>query len=537
MANRTEAFHDGVPLLRSTSLKLRISTTIIAAAAIIAVAAWPVFASHRPASAQAYVAPVLPDYTFRNATIAFYEQRVRAYPQDQISAKLLAAQYMQRYREEQDVADILRAIRDAKRSLKLQPQNNAAADEIAASAYTALHLFPTALAYETAAHADQPNDSNAPSQMASLQMELGDYRAAARDLRIASAIHVTPTVLAVQARYDELTGNLERARTALARATAQSDAVADNSAQARAWYHFRAGELAFSAGDVASAEREERVAISQFGNFEMAYRALARFCWASRDWECALKSAQTGANIVPEPEILGYESDAQNALGDAAAAQRTRDLIYAVERLGNAYHINDRLLAVYYCEHGVRVADGLHIAQREVAHRGDEIYAQDTLAWCAAAAGQWTMARNAIRLATRYNTQDPRIRYHAAMIALHDGQTIRARSLLQFGTRGEPAIRSNVRTAGSYRVGVARPTFIGSCRPNRTVRSNHQSRTSTTTGDVVGALLPPGGSMLTATACNALASDETRTIATPRSFGTNVSPGTIVFDPCGWVHA
>ncbi|HET7815601.1 MAG TPA: hypothetical protein VFL13_14640, partial [Candidatus Baltobacteraceae bacterium] len=65
------------------------------------------------------------------------------------------------------------------------------------------------------------------------------------------------------------------------------------------------------------------------------------------------------------------------------------------------------------------VADAYRIAQREVTVRGNEIYAQDTLAWTAALNGKWNVARHANAMATRYGIQDPRVREHAAYIAAH----------------------------------------------------------------------------------------------------------------------
>jgi tetratricopeptide (TPR) repeat protein len=214
-------------------------------------------------------------------------------------------------------------------------------------------------------------------------------------------------------------------------ASAQTDAILDNPAQGRAWYHFRLGELAFSEGAVAQAEGEERYALSQFPNFELAYRALARFCWAAKDWHCALDAATKAASVVPIPESLGYEADAQAALGDASGAAQTRSLIFAIERIGNAYRLNDRLLAVYYAEHRLRPDDALRIAQREVAVRGEEIYAQDTLAWAAAMARRWQLADRAMRSAIRFDTQDPRIQFHAGMIAYHFRRYAQARRRLE----------------------------------------------------------------------------------------------------------
>jgi tetratricopeptide (TPR) repeat protein len=392
---------------------------LVAASALTASAAWPVLGLRSTNTPHAYVAPVLPDYTYRDGTIAFYEQRVRNNSQDQFSARLLAGQYLQRYRESQDVGDVQRAIHQAQRALQLQPQNNAGAYSILASAHYALHDFETALRFERAARKENPFDANAPAQMALLEMEVGRYASAAEDLRLARRIADGPAVWAAQARYDELTGKLEQARILMRRAAQSSDAILDNSAQSRAWYHYRLGEMAFTTGEIEEAKREEQIAIADFPNFELAYRALARFCWATGDWHCALDAASKGANIIPEPETLGYLADAQRALGQNAQAQQTQALIFAVERLGNAYRINDRLLSVYYSGHSVRLDDALRIARREAARRGEEIFAQDTLAWAAAMDGHWQEAYRAIRSAMRLQTQDSRILFHAAIIESH----------------------------------------------------------------------------------------------------------------------
>lgn len=402
----------------------------IAAVAILAIAAWPFLRPGRAQASHVYVAPVQADYVLRDKTVAFYESRVRRDPEDQISAAILGGQYMQRYREDQDVGDILRALHQGLRSEHLQSESNIAADAVIASAYYALHKFRAAYRYEAASHTANPYDANAPSQMALLDMEMGKYPKAQHELRIAAHLRSDASIWAAQSRYAELTGNLAEARRLMTRASQWSDQIADNPAESRAWYHFRLGEMAFSAGDAGEALAQEHTAIADFPNFEMAYRALARFCWAGKDWHCALDAAQKGAAIIPEPETLGYEADAQLALGDTSGAHQTQELIYAVERIGNAYNINDRLLSVYYAEHGVRLNDALQIARREVLKRGTEIYAQDTLAWAAAMDGHWNEAYRAERLATRYHTQDPRILFHAGMIELHFGHANRARDFL-----------------------------------------------------------------------------------------------------------
>ena len=391
--------------------------------ALAALIAWPfVGSASHVSAAQPTPAAVLPDYIYRDKTIAFYERRVQHDSRDQISARMLAQQYMQRYRESGDIDDIKRSLKQARRSLLLQPGNNWGAYEILASAETALHLFHRALRDEEGAASDRPDDSNAQAQIASLEMELGRYDVARHVLgRLRTHFPNDPGVNAVAARYAELTGNLAGARALLNRGQVQMDEVIDNPAQARAWFHYRAGEMAFAGGDTETAERDEREALAIFPNFAAAGNSLARFCWAAKDWDCALRAATKAADMVPLPETLGYKADAQRALGDASGAAQTQDLIFTIERIGNSYHVSDRLLAVYYSEHGLRLDDALNIARREVQVRGQEIYAQDTLAWSAAMDGHWSEARGAVRLAMRYGTQDPRLLYHAGIIALHFG--------------------------------------------------------------------------------------------------------------------
>jgi tetratricopeptide (TPR) repeat protein len=151
----------------------------------------------------------------------------------------------------------------------------------------------------------------------------------------------------------------------------------------------------------------------------------ARFTAALGRWDDARAHAERAVRLTPSPENLSLLADAQERLGDAVAANATRDEIVAVERIGNAQHLADRLLALAYADHGIRLAEAYAIARRELAVR-DDVFAQDTLAWTAARAGHWDVARTAARRATAWNTPDPRIWYHAGVIAEHNGDAAAA---------------------------------------------------------------------------------------------------------------
>ena len=408
---------------------------LILALSLLAIVLWPALNRNQTAAAVARdrAFPVADrDDERRGRLVAFWEGAVAEHHRnDMFSPRQLAGQYLQRYRETGDIGDVIRAERMARRSLSIESRNIAALSEMAAVMLT-LHRFSDSLRYVERTVPYDPSGPEFRSEQANVLMELGRYDEAARALdRIRLSDRSNAGVETARARYDELTGHLARARVLLADALDQYESQPDAPAQAKAWYYFRAGELAFEAGDNGGAIADERTALSLFPTYNLALKDLAKFELANHNAPQALDAAAKGAAVTPFPETLGYESDAQAALGDARASAATRDLIFTIERVGNAYNVNDRLLAVYYSDHHLRPHDAYAIARREVRVRGDEIYAQDTLAWAAAMDGHWDVARRASRRATRYGTQDPLVQFHAGMIALHFGDRDEAKRRLQ----------------------------------------------------------------------------------------------------------
>jgi tetratricopeptide (TPR) repeat protein len=407
-------------------------TWTVAAIALIAIALWPQYVEHRTDEARAAsfptAAPVTKDYLLRDKTIAFWERAVRErHPGDMLSPQNLAEQYLQRYRERGDIDDVLRAQHMAYAAWRAQPRFNVPAMVAVASVDLTLHRFKEALAMTKAIESFDKNDEQMEVREASLDMEIGRYAAARHVLD-----HLPPEGRfdiardTIEARYAELTGHLAEARTLLERPTALANSQFDSPAQSRAWFFFRSGEMAFEAGDNDAAIDDENQATRIFPGYADALRAQARFECALHRWNDCLTHATASANVVPYPETLGYEADAQRALGDAAGAARTDDLIRTIERIGNAQHISDRLLAIYYSEHRIHTADAYAIAHRELAVR-DDIFTEDTLAWAAAMDGRWGEARTAIGKALQFDTENSLLQYHAGVIAQHFGDLEQAK--------------------------------------------------------------------------------------------------------------
>jgi tetratricopeptide (TPR) repeat protein len=424
-------------------------------------AAWPAFASRTAADDPAAAltpAPLRDDATIRARTIAFEEARAASDGGDQITPRLLAAQYLQRYRERGDAGDVLRAEAAARLSLRRQPRNNVAALQELAAAQVTLHRFRDALATIRTARDAAPLDAALAASEVSVDLELGDYGTARMLLARLGGAHTQAAhspgaeregTETVAARFAELTGDLVRARTLLSRATRRADAVYGMPNERRAWFHVRLAELAFEAGDADAALREVTNALDRFPDDAQALTDGARF-WAALDRPSEAKRfAERAVRMQPSPENLGLLADAQERLGDRAAAAATRDQIVAVERIGNAQHLVDRLLALEYADHATRAGDAYAIARRELAVR-DDVFAEDTLAWTAARAGRWREAAAAARRATAWNTADPRIWYHAGVVAEHAGDTRAAladyRHALALNRQFAPGFADDART-------------------------------------------------------------------------------------------
>ena len=363
---------------------------------------------------------VFPDYLERSHIISVYEEKVAQSPDSSFFLSLLADQYLRRFREMADIEDVLRAEQAARRSLALQPRNNQVSSMLLASALLSQHQIREALDVINDGQNVAVDNPSIISLKASIQMELGDYEVTHQLLQNLDQEASNSGKNAVLARYLELTGNLASARQILNEAMQEMDSFYTNPAEIRAWFHVRNGDLAFASGDFTLSEQRYREALRLFPRHIAAFTGLARLYAAQHQWQEALNAANQGIELMPLVETLSYKADAQLALGDQEGAAETEDLIGVVAYLSKVKGIYDRALAVYYTEHGTHLPEALEIARSEVAVR-DDIYAEDTLAWAAAANGQWQEAERAARRATRYGTEDALVQFHAGMIALHLG--------------------------------------------------------------------------------------------------------------------
>ncbi|MDX2273401.1 MAG: hypothetical protein NW237_15815 [Cyanobacteriota bacterium] len=381
------------------------------------------------------MAPVYPDYLQRSATITTYEQLAREKPSF-LGLRLLAGEYLKRFRERMDVEDLRRAETAARRSLSLQDQGNQASRLLLASALLSQHRFREALGEVELAGSSLKTGS----LMASIQMELGNYEAAQQLLqdppRDPSPLG-QPGYQAVRAHYLELTGHLDQAQALIEQAMHSLDRFYTVPAETRAWFHGRAGDLAFAQGQAAQAERRYQEALQLYPQAMGSLIGLSKLYAGQQRWREALRVAEQANQGSPLVETLGIQADAQRALGDEKAALATEALIEVVGHLSTVQGIYDRALASYYSDHGIHLEKAVEIAHQELTNRPD-ILAYDTYAWALAMGGDWAEAERVMQQARRYGTQDARLLFHAGMIAWHLGHQSEAQRALQQALRLNP---------------------------------------------------------------------------------------------------
>lgn len=381
-------------------------------------------------------------------TLEFYAAQTRYDPGNAMFKASLASQYLESYRETGDSADATRAEQAARASLGIRTHGNSAAYFQLSRALLTEHRFPEAL---TAARQASAQDPVGLRECADIEIEVGDYAAATRDIKAAksavadteravAAVHGNvlpptpdddPASLALTARLNELHGDAEGQLALLERATKLADDNADMPVQSVAWFHERLGRCLSMMGRLDEAEQSYRVGLHAFPRDYRTMAALAHLYAARGDWQQTITWADKAANIVPAPETLALLGDAYAALGEPQKAAAQFRLVETIGTLSRAQGIiYDRQRALYYADHDHDLAAAVTLARGELRVRHD-IYTYDTLGWTLFKAGHLAEAAVNAKKSLAYGTRDASLYYHAGMITAAQGQNQLAQTYLE----------------------------------------------------------------------------------------------------------
>jgi tetratricopeptide (TPR) repeat protein len=329
---------------------------------------------------------------------------------------LLAAAYMQKARETGDFSLNAKAEEALARAEQFEPGGYDAL-RLRAKLLLTFHRFGEALEVARRAQGRNPRDHDNYGAMTDALVELGDYDGAVAaaqamvDLRPDTASYSRVSYL--RELHGDSKGAVEAMRMAV-------EAASPKDPEGVAWCRVHLGDSLARDGRAAEAEREYDHALYVFPDYHLALAAKARARLAAGDIDAAEGFYRRAIERVPLPDYAAALGDLYTKLGRGEEAKRQYDLVEFVERGGAQGGTYTRQLAMFWADHDTRLDEALDAARRERAQRRD-IYTADLLAWCLYRKGRYAEAKVSMDEALRLGTRDPRLLFHAGMIAVAAG--------------------------------------------------------------------------------------------------------------------
>ena len=361
----------------------------------------------------------LSDGELRELDIVYLLGRIERDPTGGLDLARLGALYLARGRESGDPRDAELAEQAARRSLRNRATRNGEAAQVLQAALLSQHRFDEALVLAKAARDEDPENAALRAAVGDIQMELGQYDSARVSF---SNLHTTLGDLNVAprlARWAELNGQTDRARTLLAAALASAKHQTGVPRERLAWHWMRVGDLELRAARFVAADSAYRAGLAVRPDDYRLLSAVAHSALRQHNWRRAITFGERAIAITLDPATLGTLSDAYAALGDSAkAADYARVLDVVVLKQPGAYH---RAWSLFLLDHDRHVATVARKVREEMRTRRD-IYAWDLLAWSLHKQGRDSAAAVAMANALVLGTHDAQLFQHAAIIEQARGQ-------------------------------------------------------------------------------------------------------------------
>jgi tetratricopeptide (TPR) repeat protein len=343
--------------------------------------------------------------------ISMYDLLVKTKPDNLHYQNLLAGAYIQKVRESMDYSYLDRASRILAAVLAVDSKNYEAA-RLRTEVALERHDFKLAAEYSRALTEWAPNDSWNWGTLGDAYIEMGDYDNAADAYQKMVNLHPDLASYNRAAWFRFINNDVENAVKIMKLAINSGSVMAENTA----WCEVELGKMYLKTGKVADAEAAFRTALRYFPNYHPALAGLAQARAAQKDWKSAIENMRLAQQATPLPDYAAALFDYYTATGQAAEAQRQKEMIAVIDRLGQAGKEKvNRNLAMIYADHDWNVVRALELARNELEVRGD-IYTYDALAWALYKNKRYQEAADAARKATRFKTPEPMFALHAGLI-------------------------------------------------------------------------------------------------------------------------
>jgi len=371
------------------------------------------------------VAAATLDRRSRQDQVRVWTEVLRADPSSALALGQLAALNVQLARETGQESHYPVAEEMARRSLALRTRQNAGTYLTLATALLAQHRFSEARVAAAAAHELEPDAARYEALLAEIEMELGNYEAAARGFASVGPHEAHLSVGPRLARWAEITGNPARAREILQRLVAEAEQRDDLPREQVAWFHFRLGDHYRRHGSPRRARRSLARALEVNPVDYRAHKAMAELQLANGDAQAAGAHARSAVAVSRTPETLLTLAAALHETGQTEAARAIEtEVAAAIGEDGGSF---ERAWHSYRLDRNMASPDIVSLLEREVRERAD-VHGYDLLAWAYFKSHRIADARTAILRALRTGTSDPTVWLHAGAIFDAAGDSARASS-------------------------------------------------------------------------------------------------------------
>jgi tetratricopeptide (TPR) repeat protein len=365
-------------------------------------------------------APFAAKYTeaeVRDRDIEFYSRRLTEDPASAVDRATLAKLFFARSRNTGSMPDLARAERLAVESIGEREHRNYQAFELLASALMGRHAFGEARVIAQRVDSLDPGIPSHLALLGEIELELGDYAAAAAHFDRIQYDGRNFTTGARLARWYELTGRVAKARTFLKQSIARVNRRDDLPREQVAWFHFRLGELELRVGNSTAADSAFRAGLAINPDDPRIMSELSHVAFMRGEWNRAIALAERVPETQRDPEILGVLTSAYARLGDTVQSARYSKAMAI--KVANEPGVIHRPWGLFLLDYGAAKdhARVLKLAKLERRNRRD-VYAHDLLAWALYRNGRLEEAKEEMRLALAQGTEDVMLRDHARAIGV-----------------------------------------------------------------------------------------------------------------------
>lgn len=347
----------------------------------------------------------------------------------------LAMALAQRARETADPAYYTQAENAIAQSLRLAP-GNLEARRVQIWVMLGKHEFAAALEAAQALNRQIPDDVQVYGYLADAKVELGRYADAERavqwmlDLRPGNIPGLTRAAY-LRELFGDIAGSLDLMQQAYQR-------TPPGEREDRAWLLTHLAHLQLLDNQPQHADALLAHALEEFPDYHYALAQLAKVRQAQGRHAEAVALLRRHVAVAPHPENFFYLGEALARNGQPAEAAAVFERFETAARAESESVDNaNRELVAYYAEFAGRPVEALKLAEIEVARRQD-VYTLDAYAWALYHNGQFEQAQATIERALAVGVRDPRMHYHAGMIALKQGRAEDAREYLESALRFAP---------------------------------------------------------------------------------------------------